>query len=141
MKINKTTTTYITSLIEAKAKPKMDAIDKRLEAAQAKASEVLDALAADMAKIKAEAEAKAKAAMKKRGVSFHKGWSGQTYEPEVEFSHDSGETKFHAEIEKVEDEKRELKKRIEEKRVEIIAKLTLGGTVADLERLIAELRF
>lgn len=141
MKLNKQTVQYINTLVQNKAKAKKDELDAEAAKVEAKAKKERGAYEAEIEAICKEAAKKAEAAMKKHGIAFDTYWNGEIAKPEVEIGHTGGADKFAGEIERIERRKRELEAKIAEKQTEIIAKLSLGGSAEDLERLISELKF
>lgn len=141
MKLNKQTIEYIHSLVEGKAKPKKDAADAEVKKAeQAYESHkkefeaAIDAFNADTAK-------KAAAILKKFGVGTSTDWRGEHYEIEVSVNNIGKNEKLDKAVDAAKDKRAELDKKVDAAVTEVVAKLTLGGTAADLESLIAELKF
>ena len=141
MKMNGETKAYIHSLLCAKAGTKLSDLTKRIDALKAKQEATYTKLSAECEKIGADAVKKVLAVMKKLGVEPETDYRGEAYEVTCRFNNTAGATTFHAEIDTLSDEKTKIERAIMQKQTEIIAKLTLGGTAADLERLIAEVTF
>ena len=148
MRINKTTIEYIKGLVKAKAQPKLDALNASLEKAKEKDSALRESYNAEIEKLqkKATADALRLASKFKIDVLHYMNWNNEKCEREAvaDFSDFTGSvilTSVTAEIEKTKSLIGALKNEIEKKCTEIVARLSLGGTVADLDRLIAELKF
>ena len=148
MRINKTTSDYIKSLVRAKAQPKVDALNASLANANEKDTTLRNEYCAEIQKLQEKANAEAKKIAKKFKIDpFHYiNWRGEQSEqnPEADFDEFTGKsiiTPLKTEIDKIQAQIEELNNKIEQKCTEVIARLSLGGTAEDLDRLIAELKF
>ena len=141
MKLNKQTMEYIRSLVEGKAKPKKDAADAEVEKAKQAYEKCEKEFRAALDAFRADSAKKAAAILKKFGFGTSTDWHDRPQEIEVEVSHVGSNGKLDKAVETAKDKRAELNEKVEAAVTEIVAKLTLGGTAADLERLIAELKF
>jgi predicted nucleic acid-binding Zn-ribbon protein len=149
MRINKTTTEYIKGLVKAKAQPKIDALNASLEKAEGKAKALREAYRTEVQKVQEKATAEVTKLAKKFKIDpfHHINWRNELEkrEPTLCFDEftdkDDIITPFDDEISKIKNKIDELDKTIERKCTEVIARLSLGGTAADLDRLIAEIKF
>lgn len=141
MRINKQTAEYIGSLVDKKAAKKLaefvakrDAIDKKRDALRT-------ALNAEIDKVLAEAAKKVSAICRKNGVS-PRDWSDE--ETEVEL-HVVDIKTYHSKLDEeylaANTEVKKFKDVVEQKKTEVIARLSLGGTAADLDEIIGAIEF
>lgn len=140
MKLNKQAVEYINSLVEAKAKPKLDALKAQHDAAQAKQKRLRDAAKAEVDKALAEAGKKILAIYRKHGVTPHR--YGEEVK-EIEFSDNIHftKTKFDKEVEDASDKVTKFQCAVAQKQTEVVARLSLGGTAEDLDAIIDAIEF
>lgn len=141
MKLNKQTITYINSLVEGKAKAKRDAIDAKSKAVGEKREALVKAVNAEVEKILADAAKKVEAVYRKHGITPTK-WGDEQKNVKLELENVRDfRTKFDKEIQEASNERVEFEHVVAKKQTEVVARLSLGGTAADLDEIIGAIEF
>jgi len=137
------TMNYIHGLVADKAKTKRTALKETLEKVQKEREDFLDKFDKEISKLEADTKKKAEAIGAKYNIPPKKDWSGNNYKIRVEINNfdEDKNTYMKKEIDAAEKKLNEFDAVVAAKSNEIIAKLTLGGTVADLEKMIADTKF
>ena len=141
MKMNKQTIAYINSLVEGKAKKKSDAIEAKLNALRIKNEVLENAVKGEVEKILADAAKKVESVYRKHGITPIK-WGDvqKNVKLEVENVREL-RTKFDKEIQEASNERAEFEHVVAKKQTEVVARLSLGGTAADLDEIIGAIEF
>ena len=147
MRINSATKQYITKLISDKASAVKTPLEEKLktlaEKHKAAKEEVGKKFNAEIEKAKEACLKAVNAAIKKYGVSRDRRWDGTFYEAEVRVHNAAlcSIKSFKDKEEELEEKIREIDDKVKNSTVEIIAKMTLGGDMDTLMKMIAELKF
>lgn len=142
MKMNKQTIEYINSLVEGKANKKLATLKATRNTVVEKNDAVLNAAKADVDKALADAAKKVEAIYRKHGITPI-GWGDDTVAVKVVVGGDvrNLRSKYAEAIRSAESEIVEFNSIIAKKQTEVIAKLSLGGTAADLDEIIGAIEF
>lgn len=143
MKMNNITMNYIRGLVDDKAKTKRTALSAALEKVQKERENFLGKFNKEIEKLEADTRKKAEAIGAKYNIPLVKDWSGNDCKIKVDINNfnESGNPYMKKEIETATTKLNEFVEAVAAKSNEIIAKLSLGGTVADLEKLLADIKF
>lgn len=142
MKMNKQTIEYINSLVEEKSKKKLAELEAKRDAITKKEEAVLNAAKFEVDKALVEATKKVEAIYRKHGVT-PTGWSGDPVAAKVVVHGDVRDlsSKYTEEIRCSNKEIEEFNGIVYKKQTEVIAKLSLGGTAEDLDKIIGAIEF
>ena len=141
MKINKQTIAYINSLVEDKAKQKLAALEAKRDAIDKKRDALHATLHAEIQKVLDDAAKKVSAICRKRGITP---WDWSNNETNIKLKVDdirSYHSKLDEDYRKANTEIEKFKDVIDQKETEVIARLSLGGTAADLDEIISAIKF
>lgn len=144
MKLNKITMDYIRKLVNEKAKSKKDKLTAALDALKKERAAFMEKFDKEIEKLENETAKKAEAIGKKYKMPHTKTWSGDaSREIVVNVNHfDEDEHPFNKkEIAKAEEAVSKFDELVENTTNELIAKLSLGGDITDLERMLGEIKF
>lgn len=142
MKINKSVEAYVSKLVHDKANEKLEELRKERDALVAKYEDNDKKYDEALEELLADTKVKIEALMAKHKVVLNDQWRT----PSVSvYAYDSAHTKRPESIEQkrlaIEKEMLKIENIANEKTTEIIAKLTLGGTTEDLEKMVAAVNF
>lgn len=142
MKVNKSVEAYVSKLVNDKADEKREEIRKERNALVAKYEENDKKYNKALKELLFDTKVKIEALMAKHKVALKNPW----LTPSVNvYAYDDAKTNCPESVEQkrkaLEDEMERLRNIADEKVTEIIAKLTLGGTAEDLEKMVADIKF
>ena len=141
MKMNKQTIAYINSLVEDKAKQKLAALEAKRDAIDKKRDSLRAAFHAEIKKILDEAAKKVSAICRKHSVA-PMDWANNETEVKLQIEDvRSYRTKLDEEYLEANTEIVKFKAVVNQKETEVIARLSLGGTAADLDEIIGAIKF
>lgn len=141
MKMNRQTVDYIGTLISDKAKKKRDAIQAECDAIRAKRDALREKVDAEVKKTLAEGAKKVSAIYRKHGVT-PRAWDDDVEDVKLETSNVRDiRTKFDEELRKADFEIAKFDRVVKQKQTEVVARLSLGGTAADLDAIIDAIEF
>lgn len=142
MKMNKEVKNYIASLVEKKAATKRAELTKAQYEAEAKCKATLDKFQKDIDAVTAPVVGKIEALMKKYGISHETDWRGVREPVEIRVDGVGGDNKaLNDAYSKASAKVCAFDEKVRTTVGEVIAKLSLGGTAEDLERIVSELKF
>ena len=142
MKMNKQTIEYINSLVEDKAKEKLAELRAKRGAIAKKEEAVIGAAKSDVDKVLADATKKVEAIYRKYGIT-PTDWCGNAAKVGVKI-HDEVRvfrTELSDELADADSAISSFGGIVTKKQTEVIAKLSLGGTVEDLDKIINSIEF
>ena len=142
MKMNKQTIEYINSLVEEKSKKKLAELEAKRDAISKKEDAVIKAAKSDVDKVLADATKKVEAIYRKHGITPTK-WCGKATKVVVNVSDEVCElrSEFADDLESANNAINSFGGIVYKKQTEVIAKLSLGGTAADLNEIISAIEF
>jgi hypothetical protein len=140
--MNKQTIEYINSLVEEKSKKKLSELEARRDAISKKEDAVIKAAKSNVDKVLTDATKKVEAIYRKNGIT-PMNWSNEVTAVEIVVSNDIRKlrSKYAEEICSANKEIKEFNGVVAKKQTEVIAKLSLGGTAEDLDKIIGEIEF
>lgn len=141
MKMNKQTIAYIGTLVENKAKQRLAFLEAKRDTVDKNRSALRSTLDAEIEKVLDEMAKKVSAICRKRGfVTIN--WAGN--ESNVKL-HVEGVREYRSKLDEefraANTEVERFRYVIEQKKDEVIARLSLGGTAADLDEIIGAIEF
>lgn len=142
MKMNKQTIEYINSLVEDKAKGKLAELRAKRGAIAKKDAAVIDAAKSDVDKVLADATKKVEAIYRKHGIT-PTNWCGDATKVGVKVRDEVHglRSEFADELADADSAISSFGDIVAKKQTEVIAKLSLGGTVEDLDKIINSIEF
>lgn len=144
MKLNKITMDYIRKLVNEKAKSKKDKLTATLATLKKEREDFIEKFDKEIEKLEKEVAKKAEAIGKKYEMPHDTSWGSDTpREITVDINHfDESKHPFNKkEISKAEEAVSKFDELVENTTNELIAKLSLGGDITDLERMLGEIKF
>lgn len=141
MKMNKQTMAYIGTLVENKAKQRLAFLEAKRDAADKNRRALRSTLDAEIEKALDESVKKISAICRKHGfVTIN--WADREANVKLEVNGvKEYRSKFDKEFLAANTEVERFKYVIEQKKIEVIAKLSLGGEAADLDEIIGAIEF
>lgn len=142
MKMNKQTIEYINSLVEEKSKKKLAELEAKRDAISKKEDAVISAAKSDVNKVLADAAKRIEAVYRKHGIT-PMSWCGKATKvgvnvcDEVRVLH----TELSDDLANANSAINQFGGIVYKKQTEVIAKLSLGGTAEDLDKIIGEIEF
>lgn len=142
MKMNRPTMDYISSLVAGKAKQKLAALEAKRDAVTEKENAARESAKAEVDKVLADASKKVEAIYRKNGIT-PMNWGNEVTAVKLVVSNDIRElrSKYAEEIRSANKEIEEFNSVVANKQTEVIARLSLGGTAADLDEIIGAIEF
>lgn len=142
MKMNKQTIEYINSLVEEKSKKKLAELEAKRDAITKKDEAVINAAKSDVGKVLADATKKVEAIYRKHGIT-PMNWCDEVTKVGVNVCDQvrSLRSKFADELASANEAINSFGNIVYKKQTEVIAKLSLGGTAEDLDKIIGEIEF
>ena len=142
MKMNKQTIEYINSLVEEKSKKKLSELEAKRDAITKKEEAVLSAAKSEVNKALDEAAKKIEAIYRKYGVT-PMSWCDKVTKVGVNVCDQvrSLRSEFADELRDANNAINSFGSTVYKKQTEVIAKLSLGGTAADLDEIIGAIEF
>lgn len=142
MKMNKQTIEYINSLVEDKAKKKLAELEAKRDAITKKEEAVISAAKSDVDKVLADAAKKVEAIYRKYGIA-PMDWCDKITKVGVKVCDEVRKlrSEFADELESANDAINSFGCVVYKKQTEVVAKLSLGGTAEDLDKIIGEIEF
>lgn len=142
MKMNKQTIEYINSLVEEKSKKKLAELQARRDAITKKEEAVLSSARSEVNKVLAEAAKKIEAIYRKHNIT-PTDWCHNVVKVEVNVSDRVRmlRSEFVDELADANNAISSFGNTVYKKQTEVIAKLSLGGTAEDLDKIIGAIEF
>lgn len=142
MKMNNQTIAYINSLVEDKAKNKLAELKAKRDAITKKDEAVLNAAKSEVNKVLAEAAKKVEAIYRKHGIT-PTNWCGNVTKVGVNVCDEVRglRSEFADELASANNAINSFGGVVHKKQTEVIAKLSLGGTAEDLDKIIGAIEF
>lgn len=144
MKLNKITMDYIRKLVNEKAKAKKDKLFATLVTLEKERRNFIDKFDKDIDKLRKETAKKAEAIGKKYEMPHETSWGSNIPHEIIVLVNNFDRDKHPFNKKKIADASEAVKKfdeLVENTTNELIAKLSLGGDLADLERMLGEIKF
>jgi hypothetical protein len=142
MKMNKQTIEYINSLVEEKSKKKLSELEARRDAISKKEDAVIKAAKSNVDKVLTDAAKKVEAIYRKHGIT-PTNWCGKATKVGVNVSDEVRglRSEFADELASANEAINSFGNIVYKKQTEVIAKLSLGGTAEDLDKIIGAIEF
>jgi hypothetical protein len=142
MKMNKQTIEYINSLVEEKSKKKLSELKARRDAISKKEDAVIKAAKSNVDKVLTDATKKVEAIYRKHGIT-PTNWCGKATKVGVNVSDEVRglRSEFADELASANEAINSFGNIVYKKQTEVIAKLSLGGTAEDLDKIIGAIEF
>lgn len=142
MKMNKQTIEYINSLVEEKSKKKLAELEAKRDAITKKENAVVSAAKSEIDKVLAEAAKKIEAIYRKHNIT-PTDWCHNAVKVGVNVCDQvrSLRSKFADELADANNAINSFGNTVYKKQTEVIAKLSLGGTAEDLDKIIGAIEF
>jgi N12 class adenine-specific DNA methylase len=142
MKMNKQTIEYINSLVEEKSKKKLSELKARRDAISKKEDAVINAARSNVDKVLTDAAKKVEAIYRKHGIT-PTNWCGKATKVGVNVSDEVRvlRSEFAEELASANEAINSFGNIVYKKQTEVIAKLSLGGTAEDLDKIIGAIEF
>lgn len=142
MKMNKQTIEYINSLVEEKSKKKLAELEAKRDAITKKDEAVINAAKSEVNKALADATKKVEAIYRKHGIT-PTNWCGNATKVGVNVCDEVRglRSEFADELADANSAINSFSFIVYKKQTEVIAKLSLGGTAEDLDKIIGAIEF
>lgn len=142
MKMNKQTIEYINSLVEDKAKKKLAELEAKRDAISKKEDAVIKAAKSDVDKVLSDATKKVEAIYRKHSIT-PTDWCGKAIKVGVDIRDEVRglRSEFADELASANNAINSFGGVVYKKQTEVIAKLSLGGTAEDLDKIIGAIEF
>ena len=142
MKMNKQTIEYINSLVEEKSKKKLSELEARRDAITKKEEAVISAAKSEVNKVLSDAAKKIEAIYRKHGIT-PMNWCDKITKIGVNVCDEVRglRSEFSDDLENANSEISSFGDIVYKKQTEVIAKLSLGGTAEDLDKIIGAIEF
>lgn len=142
MKMNKQTIEYVNSLVAEKSKKKLTELETKRDAITKKENAVVSAAKSEIDKVLDEAAKKVEAIYRKHGL-IPMSWCDKVTKVEVKVCDQvcSLRSKFADELADANNAISSFGNTLYKKQTEVIARLSLGGTAEDLDKIISAIEF
>ena len=142
MRMNKQTIEYINSLVEEKSKKKLAGLEAKRDAITKKEEAIISAAKSEVDKVLADAAKKVEAIYRKHSIT-PTNWCGKVTRVGVKVCDDVRglSSEFADELESANRAITSFGGIVYKKQTEVIAKLSLGGTAEDLDKIIDAIEF